>query len=163
MIWLLFWLFKILIWFFFFSVLLAVDENDSHASDTHSTTFTTQAKIVKFPKSTLNRPQPLYSQKIVIESEELTGNIESIVRQKIDSLEKSPKVVRSTALIIKTSKTPSKSKTNGNLVNNDIGNAISNMTPCRENIYSQETKAVNQVRLNGIDLRAESNKRFKYF
>ncbi|XP_051172551.1 FERM domain-containing protein 5 isoform X2 [Leptopilina boulardi] len=113
----------------------AVDENDSHASDTHSTTtFTTQTKIVKFPKSTLNRPQPLYSQKIVIGSDELTGNIESIVKQKIDSLDKSPKVVRSTALIIKTSKTPSNSKRNGNLINNDNGNAIT----CQENNYSQD-------------------------
>ncbi|XP_043477731.1 FERM domain-containing protein 5 isoform X5 [Leptopilina heterotoma] len=123
----------------------ALNENESHASDTHSTsTFTTtnQAKIVKFPKSTLNRPQPLYSQKIIIGSDELTGNIESIVKQKIDSLDKSPKVVRSTALIIKTSKTPSKCKTNGNLINNNNNNG--NAITCRDNNYSQEKIAINQ-------------------
>lgn len=125
----------------------ALNENESHASDTHSTsTFTTtnQAKIVKFPKSTLNRPQPLYSQKIIIGSDELTGNIESIVKQKIDSLDKSPKVVRSTALIIKTSKTPSKCKTNGNLINNNNNNNNGNAITCRDNIYSQEKIAINQ-------------------
>ncbi|XP_043477730.1 FERM domain-containing protein 5 isoform X4 [Leptopilina heterotoma] len=124
----------------------ALNENESHASDTHSTsTFTTtnQAKIVKFPKSTLNRPQPLYSQKIIIGSDELTGNIESIVKQKIDSLDKSPKVVRSTALIIKTSKTPSKCKTNGNLINNNNNNG--NAITCRDNNYSQEKIAINQT------------------
>lgn len=110
----------------FLSVLLAVDENDTHASATHtSTTITTttttttttsntiitnraKAKL-KFPKSTLNRPQPLYSQKIVIGSEELAGrDIEHVVRQRINALinERSPKVVRSTALIIKSSKAP---------------------------------------------------------
>ncbi|XP_076388801.1 FERM domain containing isoform X3 [Megachile rotundata] len=99
----------------------AVDENDTHASATHNTTTTTittttttttsntitnRAKVrLKYPKSTLNRPQPLYSQKIVISSEELVGrNIDNIVRQRINALEKSPKVVRSTALIIKSSK-----------------------------------------------------------
>lgn len=151
-----------MIWFFFFSVLLALNENESHASDTHSTsTFTTtnQAKIVKFPKSTLNRPQPLYSQKIIIGSDELTGNIESIVKQKIDSLDKSPKVVRSTALIIKTSKTPSKCKTNGNLINNNNNNNNNNgnAITCRDNIYSQEKIAINQVRLNGCNLATEKS------
>ncbi|XP_033212753.1 FERM domain-containing protein 5 isoform X2 [Belonocnema kinseyi] len=124
----------------------AVDENDSHASATHSTIFTTttQAKKLKFPKSTFNRPQPLYSQKIVIGSDELTGNIENIVKQKINSLEKSPKVVRSTALIIKTSKTPSRAKTNGNLIKSGGDNAISSRIPCAESIYSQEAKAAQQ-------------------
>ncbi|XP_043477728.1 FERM domain-containing protein 5 isoform X2 [Leptopilina heterotoma] len=136
----------------------ALNENESHASDTHSTsTFTTtnQAKIVKFPKSTLNRPQPLYSQKIIIGSDELTGNIESIVKQKIDSLDKSPKVVRSTALIIKTSKTPSKCKTNGNLINNNNNNG--NAITCRDNNYSQEKIAINQVRLNGSNSTTEKS------
>ncbi|KAF7390929.1 hypothetical protein HZH66_009409 [Vespula vulgaris] len=45
--------------------------------------------------------------RIVIGSEELVGrDIDNVVRQRINALEKSPKVVRSTALIIKTSKVP---------------------------------------------------------
>ncbi|XP_020282363.1 FERM domain-containing protein 5 isoform X1 [Pseudomyrmex gracilis] len=104
----------------------AVDENDTHASATHTstttitttTTTTTTSNTIttnrakaklKFPKSTLNRPQPLYSQKIVIDSDELAGrDIEHVVRQRINALinEGSPKVVRSTALIIKSSKAP---------------------------------------------------------
>lgn len=119
----------------FLSILLAVDENDTHASATHTSTTTTtttttnttittsntittnRAKAqLKFPKSTLNRPQPLYSQRIVIGSEELAGrDIEHVVRQRINALtanERSPKVVRSTALIIKSSKAPA----NGRLV-----------------------------------------------
>ncbi|XP_076236581.1 FERM domain containing isoform X1 [Calliopsis andreniformis] len=98
----------------------AVDEKDTHASATHNTATTTittsntttnRAKVrPKFPKSTLRRPQPLYSQKIVIGSEELAGrDIDNIVRERINALEKSPKVVRSTALIIKSSKVPTKS------------------------------------------------------
>ncbi|KYM95103.1 FERM domain-containing protein 5 [Cyphomyrmex costatus] len=104
----------------------AVDENDTHASATHTSTTTTttttttittsntittnraKAKL-KFPKSTLNRPQPLYNQKIVIGSEELAGhNVEHVVRQRINALinERCPMVVRSTALIIKSSKAP---------------------------------------------------------
>jgi len=110
----------------FLSVLLAVDENDTHASATHTstttittttTTITTSNTIttnrakakLKFPKSTLNRPQPLYSQKIVIGSEELAGrDVEHVVRQRINALinERCPMVVRSTALIIKSSKAP---------------------------------------------------------
>ncbi|EZA57695.1 hypothetical protein X777_00795 [Ooceraea biroi] len=77
---------------------------------TANTTTTNRAKAkLKFPKSTLNRPQPLYSQKIVIGSEELAGrDIKHVVRQRINALtdERSPKVVRSTALIIKSSKAP---------------------------------------------------------
>lgn len=47
----------------------------------------------------------MYSQKIVIGSEELVGrDIDYVVRERINALEKSPKVVRSTALIIKSSK-----------------------------------------------------------
>ncbi|XP_011149335.1 FERM domain-containing protein 5 isoform X2 [Harpegnathos saltator] len=104
----------------------AVDEHDTHASATHTSTTTTttttttittsnttttnraKAKL-KFPKSTLNRPQALYSQRIVIGSEELAGrDIEHVVRQRINALtnDRSPKVVRSTALIIKSSKAP---------------------------------------------------------
>lgn len=112
--------------FSFSSVLLAVDENDTHASATHTstttitttTTTTTTSNTIttnrakaklKFPKSTLNRPQPLYSQKIVIGSEELAGHdVKHVVRQRINALinERCPMVVRSTALIIKSSKTP---------------------------------------------------------
>ncbi|XP_011707666.1 PREDICTED: FERM domain-containing protein 5 isoform X2 [Wasmannia auropunctata] len=105
----------------------AVDENDTHASATHTstttittttTTITTSNTIttnrakakLKFPKSTLNRPQPLYSQKIVIGSEELAGHdVEHVVRQRINALINErcdPTVVRSTALIIKSSKAP---------------------------------------------------------
>ncbi|XP_024879898.1 FERM domain-containing protein 5 isoform X1 [Temnothorax curvispinosus] len=104
----------------------AVDENDTHASATHTstttittttTTITTSNTIttnrakakLKFPKSTLNRPQPLYSQKIVIGSEELAGHdVKHVVRQRINALtnERCPTVVRSTALIIKSSKAP---------------------------------------------------------
>ncbi|XP_076640792.1 FERM domain containing [Halictus rubicundus] len=100
----------------------AVDENDTHASATHNTTATTtttttsntttnRAKVrLKFPKSTLNRPQPLYSQKIVIGSEELVGrDIDNVVRERINALEKSPKVVRSTVLIVKSSKVSARS------------------------------------------------------
>ncbi|XP_031774665.1 uncharacterized protein LOC100870592 [Apis florea] len=97
----------------------AVDENDTHVRATHNTTTTTtttttitfntttnRTKVrMKCPKNTLNRPQPLYSQKIVIGSEELVGrDIDNVVRQRINTFEKSPKVVRSTALIIKSSK-----------------------------------------------------------
>ncbi|XP_053974669.1 FERM domain-containing protein 5 isoform X2 [Hylaeus anthracinus] len=97
----------------------AVDENDTHANATHNTTTATtstttttsntttnRAKVrLKFPISTLNRPQLLYSQKIVIGSEELAGrDVDNVVRQYINALEKNPKVVRSTALIIKSSK-----------------------------------------------------------
>nr|XP_031834840.1 band 4.1-like protein 4 isoform X1 [Nomia melanderi] len=110
----------------------AVDENDSHASATHNTTATTtttttsntttnRAKVrLKFPKSTLNRPQPLYSQKIVIGSEELVGrDIDYVVRERINALEKSPKVVRSTALIIKSSKVSANSPGPGSGLAND--------------------------------------------
>ncbi|XP_015110508.1 protein 4.1 [Diachasma alloeum] len=92
----------------------ALDENEkTHASAHHTTTTSNQMKKVKFPKSTYSRPQPLYSQKIVIGSDELIGqSIDSVIRQKINSLEKSPKVVRSTALIIKTSRTPVKPTSN---------------------------------------------------
>ncbi|XP_066593637.1 FERM domain-containing protein 5 isoform X2 [Prorops nasuta] len=88
----------------------AVDEKETHASATYTTSTTNQKKLT-FPKSTLNRPQALYSQRIVIGSDELAGrDIENVVRQRINELEKSPKAVRSTALIIKTSITPAKSK-----------------------------------------------------
>ncbi|XP_063980835.1 protein 4.1 isoform X3 [Diachasmimorpha longicaudata] len=88
----------------------ALDENEkTHASAHYTITTSNQMKKVKFSKSTYGRPQPLYSQKIVIGSDELIGqSIDSVIRQKINSLEKSPKVVRSTALIIKTSRTPVK-------------------------------------------------------
>ncbi|XP_076625400.1 FERM domain containing isoform X1 [Colletes latitarsis] len=97
----------------------AVDEKDTHVNATHNTatatastitttsnTTTNRAKVrLKFPMSTLNRPQLLYSQKIVISSEELAGrDIDNVVRQYINTLEKKQKVVRSTALIIKSSK-----------------------------------------------------------
>lgn len=75
---------------------------------------------MKYPKSTLNRPQPLYSQKIVIGSEELVGrDIDNVVRQRINALEKSPKVVRSTALIIKSSKVPAESLKAGKEIANE--------------------------------------------
>lgn len=76
---------------------------------------------MKYPKSTLNRPQPLYSQKIVIGSEELVGrDIDNVVRQHINALEKSPKVVRSTALIIKSSKAPARSVNVGKEIANEM-------------------------------------------
>ncbi|XP_043280422.1 uncharacterized protein Frmd5 isoform X2 [Venturia canescens] len=56
------------------------------------------------------------NKKIVIEQSELRGTRESIdclVRRRINELEKSPRIVRSTALIIKTSRAPMK-KTNEN-------------------------------------------------
>ena len=75
---------------------------------------------MKYPKSTQNRPQPLYSQKIVIGSEELVGrNIDNVVRQRINALEKSPKVIRSTALIIKSSKIPAESLKAGKEIANE--------------------------------------------
>ncbi|XP_011498476.1 PREDICTED: band 4.1-like protein 3 [Ceratosolen solmsi marchali] len=111
----------------------ALDDTNTHASATTTTCYTTtsttttttttttatttttinQAKKLKFPKSTLQtRPQALYSQRIVIGSEELHGrDIGNVVRQKINTLEKSPKVVRSTALIVKRSVAPAKSRT----------------------------------------------------
>ncbi|XP_017753378.1 PREDICTED: uncharacterized protein LOC108545990, partial [Eufriesea mexicana] len=112
----------------------AVDEKDTHVRATHNTTTTTtttttitfntttnRAKVrMKYPKSTLNRPQPLYSQKIVIGSEELVGrDIDNVVRQRINALEKSPKVVRSTALIIKSSKVPAESLKAGKEIANE--------------------------------------------
>ncbi|XP_046434454.1 FERM domain-containing protein 5 isoform X1 [Neodiprion pinetum] len=82
----------------------AVDENDSHASAAGEQI--QPVKKLKFAKTTFSKAPPLYSQRIVIGTEELSGkNIDKLVRQKIDSFEKSPKVVRSTALIVKTSKT----------------------------------------------------------
>ncbi|XP_043524075.1 FERM domain-containing protein 5 isoform X5 [Frieseomelitta varia] len=112
-----------------------VDENDTHVRATHNTTTTTttttttitfntttnRAKVrMKYPKSTQNRPQPLYSQKIVIGSEELVGrNIDNVVRQRINALEKSPKVIRSTALIIKSSKIPAESLKAGKEIANE--------------------------------------------
>jgi hypothetical protein len=108
---------------------LALD--DTHASATITTCYTTtstttttttttatttttinQAKKLKIPKNTLQtRPQALYSQRIVIGSEELHGrDIDNVVRQKINTLEKSPKVVRSTALIVKRSVALAKSR-----------------------------------------------------
>lgn len=95
--------------FFIFFCSLAVDENESHATATYTTSITNQVKQVKYPKNTFGRPQILRSQKVVIGSDELIGqNIEKVVRQKINSLDKSPKIVRSTALIIKSSRTPMK-------------------------------------------------------
>ncbi|XP_046752103.1 FERM domain-containing protein 5 isoform X2 [Diprion similis] len=82
----------------------AVDENDSHANAAGEQI--QPVKKLKFAKTTFSKAPPLYSQRIVIGTEELSGkNIDKLVRQKIDSFEKSPKVVRSTALIVKTSKT----------------------------------------------------------
>ncbi|XP_012265922.2 FERM, ARHGEF and pleckstrin domain-containing protein 1 isoform X2 [Athalia rosae] len=90
----------------------AVDENDSHASAVAEQI--QPVKKLKFAKTTFSKAPPLYSQKIVIGTEELTGkNIDKLVRQKIDSFEKSPKVVRSTALIVKTSKTIADPTANG--------------------------------------------------
>ncbi|XP_076684318.1 FERM domain containing isoform X3 [Andrena cerasifolii] len=124
----------------------AVDEKDTHASATHNTATTTTTTIttsntttncakvrLKFPKSTLKRPQPLYSQKIVIGSEELAGrDIDNIVRQRINTLEKSPKVVRSTALIIKSSKVPMKSLKAGKQIANETSNEQVSMLARRE-------------------------------
>lgn len=119
----------------FLSVHLAVDEKDTHVNATHNTatattstttttsnTTTNRAKVrLKFPKSTLNRPQLLYSQKIVIGSEELAGrDIDYVVRQCINALEKSPKVVRSTALIIKSSKISAKALKAGKEIGNEM-------------------------------------------
>lgn len=109
--------------FFSFLLFLALDETNTHASattchtttttSTTTTTTTSATKKLKYPKSTLQtRPQALYSQRIVIGSEELHGrDIDNVVRQKIDTLDKSPKVVRSTALIVKRSVAPAKTKT----------------------------------------------------
>lgn len=104
------------------------DENDSHAmivsrvnADEASSPAAVAAaqtepvKKLKFAKTTFNKAPPLYSQRIVIGTEELSGgkSIEKLVRQKIDLLEKSPKVVRSTALIVKTLKTAAEPAVNG--------------------------------------------------
>lgn len=111
-----------------------VDENDTHVRAIHNTTTTTtttttitfntttnRTKVrMKCPKNTLNRPQPLYSQKIVIGSEELVGrDIDNVVRQRINTFEKSPKVVRSTALIIKSSKISAESLKAGKEIANE--------------------------------------------
>ncbi|XP_034936689.1 FERM domain-containing protein 5 isoform X2 [Chelonus insularis] len=86
----------------------AVDENESHASATH-TTSTTNLQLKNVKSKSSGRPQK-YSQKIIIGSEELVGkNIDMVVREKINSLEKSPKIIKSTAIIIKSSRTPVKS------------------------------------------------------
>lgn len=107
---------------------LAVDENESHASAHTTTSITNQVKKVKFPnKNTFGRPPALYSQKIVIGSEELVGkNIDNVVRQKINSLEKSPKIIRSTALIIKTSRTPIKASSSLSTLSFKINPGINN-------------------------------------
>ncbi|KZC09954.1 FERM domain-containing protein 3 [Dufourea novaeangliae] len=113
----------------------AVDEKDTHASaTTHNTTTTTttttttsntttnrNAKVrLKFPKSTPSRPQPLYSRKIVISTEDLVGrDIDYVVRERINALEKSPRVVRSTALIIKSLKVSATSLKNGERIGNE--------------------------------------------
>lgn len=92
-------------------------------------------KKLKFAKTTFSKAPPLYSQRIVIGTEELSGkNIDKLVRQKIDSFEKSPKVVRSTALIIKTSKTPSngcltRERTKNNSTNDLKSNGNVNYAP----------------------------------
>lgn len=115
----------------------------------------------------MNRPQPLYSQKIIIGSEELNGqDIEHIVRRKIDSLDKSPKVVRSTAIIIKTSKVTLKSpsKPNGqvagsidkHLVKDKVLTESEIKRPLNGNISQTDIDGsfVNQIppnRSNGID------------
>ncbi|XP_014209434.1 FERM domain-containing protein 5-like isoform X2 [Copidosoma floridanum] len=85
----------------------------SDSTDDTSLVTNHQAKqLKKYPKNTLQtRPQALYSQRIVIGSEELSGqDIGNVVRQKIHALEKSPKVVRSTALIVKRSVAPAKTR-----------------------------------------------------
>ncbi|XP_074095410.1 FERM domain containing isoform X2 [Cotesia typhae] len=106
----------------------AVDENESHASAHTTTSITNQVKKVKFPnKNTFGRPPAFYSQKIVIGSEELVGkNIDNVVRQKINSLEKSPKIIRSTALIIKTSRTPIKASSSLSTLSFKINPGINN-------------------------------------
>ena len=126
--------------FTFYYIFIALDESNEHVSDTatichttfstttttttNSTTTTTinQARVkLKVPKSAQQHQQEqqqqtlrrgaLFSQTIVIGSDELHGrNIDNVVRQKIDAFKKSPKVVRSTALIVKRSFAPAKPK-----------------------------------------------------
>ncbi|CAK9797725.1 FERM domain-containing protein 5 [Anthophora plagiata] len=108
----------------------AVDRNETHARATHNTTTTittsntttNSANVrTKYPKSTLNRPQPLYNQRIVIGSEELVdGDIDNVVRRRINGLKKSPQVVRSTALIIKSSKVSAVSLKAGREIANEM-------------------------------------------
>ncbi|CAK9832897.1 FERM domain-containing protein 5 [Anthophora retusa] len=108
----------------------AVDRNETHARATHNTTTTittsntttNSANVrTKYPKSTLNRPQPLYNQRIVIGSEELVdGDIDNVVRRRINGLKKSPQVVRSTALIIKSSKVSAVSLKAGRKIANEM-------------------------------------------
>lgn len=178
----------------FLSVLLAVDENDTHASATHTstttitttttttttttsnTTTTNRAKAkLKFPKSTLNRPQPLYSQKIVIGSEELAGrDIEHVVRQRINALinpERSPKVVRSTALIIKSSKAPASANgripikkspaRDGKITRvevSELDGRGSTMTPTTKTANGCANLAVRSILSNGFDRQKAAGK-----
>ncbi|XP_044576887.1 FERM domain-containing protein 5 isoform X2 [Cotesia glomerata] len=117
----------------------AVDENESHASAHTTTSITNQVKKMKFSnKNTFGRPPALYSQKIVIGSEELVGkNIDNVVRQKINSLEKSPKIIRSTALIIKTSRTPIKASSSLSTLSFKINPGINNTGIKTSNTYSR--------------------------
>lgn len=79
-------------------------------------------------KSNAVRPQTLSSRKVVIGSDELCGqSIDKVVRQKIETLEKSPTVVKSTAIIIKTSISPARPKSNGDLTSLVNGGTKTNL------------------------------------
>ncbi|XP_053593704.1 FERM domain-containing protein 5 isoform X2 [Microplitis demolitor] len=142
----------------------AVDENESHASATHTTTSTTnQVKKVKLSnKNTFGRPPALYSQKIVIGSEELVGkNIDKVVRQKINSFEKSPKIIRSTALIIKTSRTPIKTSSSLSALSK-INPRANNTNPTIKNSNTYSIIDTTSERLNGFNS-SESRESLKNF
>lgn len=109
--------------FFFFLFLIAVEDIDEHAiarREDKEVMISSEAgkcdNARVMSDMRLRRSKGLgggitCNQKIVIERSELKGSRESIdclVRRRINELEKSPKIVRSTALIIKTSRAPSK-------------------------------------------------------
>lgn len=119
-------------------------------------------KVKLSNKNTFGRPPALYSQKIVIGSEELVGkNIDKVVRQKINSFEKSPKIIRSTALIIKTSRTPIKTSSSLSALSK-INPRANNTNPTIKNSNTYSIIDTTSERLNGFNS-SESRESLKNF
>ncbi|XP_044008490.1 protein 4.1-like [Aphidius gifuensis] len=139
----------------------AVDENEkSHASATHTTSITNQVKNVHIQKSTF---RTLYSQKIIINSDEIKNykNIDELIKMKINKFDKNSNIIRSTALIIKTSRTPIKKTTKiiqnkkNNIINNNNNSMINNNFNINKNIDT-----INNCD-NDILILTESPRKFK--
>lgn len=142
--------------FLFFLFFIAVDENDTHASATHTTSGNNRASVrvsqarmcAKIGAINGRSSTSLCSQRIVIGSEELAGtsdSIDSLVRRKIDEFDKTPRIIRSTALIIKTSRAPArKSVRRANGIGSTTTTSYVGSTPMRgpSNDDSRTTTAV---------------------